>query len=174
MTIHYVKPVLDQSVRGLCCKAYPNHPKGCPNFNKRDTCPPNSPMMDNFLDLSKKVMAVCVHFNLGQHVGRMKEKHPKWSQRQLECCLYWQGTARKWLKQEIAYNITRNALFDGYELVSTDCPEAMGVNVSETMKEAGIVLEWPPKEIVRKVAFIGSALPLIPIKKNEEPKLLFS
>lgn len=34
-------------------------------------------------------------------------------------------------------------------------PEAMGVNVSLTMKNAGLILEWPPRNIVHKIAFIG-------------------
>ena len=156
MTIHYVKPVLQSSVRKLCTKPYPNHPKGCPNFGKRKICPPTAPLLDQYFDLNKKVMAVVIHFNLGQHVAKMKAKHPEWSQRQLECCLYWQGTARKKLRQEIAYNITRTALFDGHKLAVTDCPEAMGVDVTATMKEVGIILEWPPKKIVRKIAFIGT------------------
>lgn len=156
MTIHYVKPVINESVRGLCFKPYHNHPKGCPNFGKRNICPPKALLISEFFDLTKKVLAVCIHFNLGQHVEKMRAKHPNWSQRQLECCLYWQGTARKKLKKEIAYNMTRAPLFDGHELAVTDCPEAMGVDVTATMKDAGIILEWPPKKIVRKIAFIGT------------------
>ena len=40
------------------------------------------------------------------------------------------------------------------------CPEAMGVNVTATMKNIGVTLEWPPQEVVRKVAIIG-------VRKNE-------
>ena len=36
------------------------------------------------------------------------------------------------------------------------CPEANGVNVTRTLKEYGIELEWPPKRIVRQIAIIGS------------------
>lgn len=159
MTIHYIKPILQSSVRKLCTKPYHGHPKGCPNFGKRDICPPQAPFLDDFFDLNKKVLAVVVHFNLELHVSKLRAKHPKWSQRQLECCLYWQGTARKKLKKEIEYNLTRSALFDGYELGVTDCPEAMGVDVTATMKAKGIILEWPPKKIVRKIAFIGTVKP---------------
>lgn len=157
MTIHYVQPVIERSVRNLCVKPYYNHPKGCPNYNKRNLCPPAALLLTEFIDLDKRVLAVCVHFNLGMHVERMKDKHPNWSQRQCECCLYWQGSVKKKLKDEVAYNMTRPALFDSGNLVSTDCPEAMGVNVTATMANVGIVLEWPPKKIVRKIAFIGSA-----------------
>ncbi len=156
MTIHYVKPVLRSSVRKLCTTPYYNHPKGCPNFDKRSICPPQAPLIDKFFDLNKKILAVCIHFNLVLHVEKMRDTHSDWSQRQLECCLYWQGTVRKQLKQEIEYNLRRNPLFDSVVLVSTDCPEAMGVDVTATMKEVGIILEWPPRKIVRKIAFIGS------------------
>ena len=156
MTVHYVKPILQLSVRSLCTQPYYNHPKGCPNFNKRCTCPPTAPLLDDYFDLTKRVLAVCIHFNLAQHVEKMRAKHPKWSQRQCECCLYWQGSVKKKLKQELQYNIARVPLFDNDRLISTDCPEAMGVNVTETMKTVGVILEWPPKKIVRKIAFIGS------------------
>ncbi|HUS88307.1 MAG TPA: hypothetical protein VMW91_02880 [Desulfosporosinus sp.] len=38
---------------------------------------------------------------------------------------------------------------------TTYCPEAMGVNVTATMKNLGIELEWPPQNVVHKVAIIG-------------------
>ncbi len=156
MTIHYVEPALQNSVRGLCTKPYYNHPKGCPNAGKRDICPPHAPLLGDFFELEKRILAVCIHFNLGQHIEKMKAKHPDWSQRQLECCLYWQGGVKKKLRQEVKYNIARTPLFDGGKLVATDCPEAMGVNVTATMQAVGVILEWPPKVIVRKIAFIGS------------------
>ena len=37
----------------------------------------------------------------------------------------------------------------------TFCPEAMGVNVTATMKNLGVKLEWPPETVVHKVAIIG-------------------
>jgi predicted metal-binding protein len=156
MSIYYIKPVINKNVRNLCFKAYTNHPKGCPNFNKRDTCPPKVCFIDNYFDLNKVIIAVVIHFNLKQHVQRMQRKHPDWSQRQLECCLYWQNTARKQLQEEVTSVLSRTALFDKGRLITTDCPEAMGVDVTATMKNAGLILEWPPKKIVRKIAFIGT------------------
>ena len=167
MTIHYVKPVLHAPVRKLCRKPYPGHPKGCPNFGKRDICPPHAPLFEKYFDINKRFLAVVVHFNIGQHMQRMKEKHPGWSDRQCACCLYWQGGVKKKLRQEIAYNITRRPLFDGYVLAATDCPEAMGVDITATMRQVGIMLEWPPKKIVRKIAFIGTLHPAVPLQRGE-------
>ena len=56
-------------------------------------------------------------------------------------------------------NLKRSILFDKAEnLIATFCPEAMGVNVTQTLKEAGVELEWPPEKTVIKVAFVGAAL----------------
>jgi len=34
-------------------------------------------------------------------------------------------------------------------------PEAMGVNVTETMKRVGIELEWPPVNVAYQIALAG-------------------
>lgn len=82
----------------------------------------------------------------------MKSKHPNWSQRQIDCCLYWQGSLNKKLREEV-FQLMRRKIAFGYQ--ASFCPEAMGVNVTTTMKNIGIELEWPPKTIVYKVAIIG-------------------
>ena len=121
MPIVFVKPVIDESVLQLCTRPYYNHKKGCPNFGKRDTCPPKAPMLYNFFDTSKPILAVWQAFNLESHRERMAVKHPKWSRRQLDCCLYWQGTVRKDLKRNIDYNLKRYVLFGGdTNLIDTD------------------------------------------------------
>ena len=142
-------PVLDKKVRVLCIKAYPNHPKGCPNYNKRETCPPQAPLWSEHCDIKLATWLVWTKFDLGSHRERMRKKHPKWSIRQLNCCLYWQGTARKSLKDFLKTQWLMPGLF------KTMCPEAMGINVTETMRDIGIELEWPPEKWVYQVAMMG-------------------
>ena len=145
--------VIDYSVRNLCFKPYPNHPKGCPNFDKRPLCPPKCPRIEDMFDMLQGFWVVWVEFDFAAHVKRMARKHPEWSQCQKECCLYWQGTANKMLREAVAdveYYLKETGNYK-----TTYCPEAMGVNVTATMKNLGVVLEWPPKNIVRKVALIG-------------------
>ena len=36
------------------------------------------------------------------------------------------------------------------------CPEAMGLDVTATMKSIGVVLEWPPRELAVQVALAGT------------------
>lgn len=147
-----VYPIINRSIMGLCFKPYPGHPHGCPAAGKTDRCPPLAPDFDKAFDLSRPVYAVVNEFDLGAHATRMLAKHPKWSDRQCRCVLYWQGTARKQLKEKIE-KVLANPALAGYG--STWCPEGMGVNVTETMKAAGVVLEWPPERIARQVAFIA-------------------
>ena len=152
--------VIDKSVRGLCVHPYPNHPKGCPNFGKRVTCPPQVRMIDEIFDISRGFWIVWIDFDFKSHCDRMRRKHPDWSQRQIECCLYWQGTANKMLREVVAD--VSYYLADRGNWQATYCPEAMGVNVTATMNNLGIELEWPPKNIVRKVALFG-----VRIKSNK-------
>jgi len=148
-----IEIVIDQSMRGLCKRSYPNHKKGCPNFNKRHDCPPKAPLISKVFDLNKPIYAIWNVFDFDEHTTRMRNKHPQWSDRQAECCLYWQGTARKQLKGEIA-----NFLSDkGNHLVLTT-PEACGVNITETMRRIGINLEWPPVTVTYQIALAGQPI----------------
>lgn len=162
MQAYTEKIVIDYFVRDLCFRPYPNHPKGCPNYGKRPKrpspypeldCPPRCPKVEDYFDLSQGFWIVWVEFDFAAHVRRMARKHPDWTQRQKECCLYWQGGVRKKLReavQDVSYYLEGRGNWQ-----ATDYPEAMGVNVTATMRNLDVKLEWPPKTIVYKVAIIG-------------------
>jgi hypothetical protein len=147
-----VQPVLDMSVRGLCSRPYPGHPHGCPNFMRAERCPPKAPTLPDVFDMSSPFFAVYSRFPLGEHVRMMTLKHPDWSPRQISCVLYWQGSARKNLRHEITRFRVIHPLLDW--LIETT-PEAYGVNVTETMRAAGVELPWPPREFAYHVALAG-------------------
>lgn len=150
-----VEPLIDEKMRGLCVRPYENHKKGCPNFGKKDGCPPRAPMLYEAIDLSQPVYVIYHKYAFGAHVARMKSIHPEWSKRQLECCLYWQGTARKGLKAAIA---DFKFLHFGKFFYINSCPEAMGLNVTATMESIGVNLEWPPVNFTHHVAIAGTTL----------------
>lgn len=129
-----VKPVIDYSVRGLCRRPYPWHPKGCPNFNYKKGCPPKALALGEVFDLCQPVFVIYNVFDFKTHVRKMKRILPGWSQAQLTCCIYWQGTARKQLDERIA-----DFLVEHPDYRVTKLPEAMGVNITATMKKA-----WHP------------------------------
>ena len=145
-----VVPVVDPSVRGLCVRPYGYNKKGCPNFHRRSSCPPEAPMIYETLDLTKDIYAIYNIYDIATHVKKMKDKHPKWSERQLYCVLYWQGTARKQLKDKIKSFMKDHR---GFKIIS--CPEAQGVNLTETMANVGIKLDWPPKKIAYQIVLAG-------------------
>ena len=150
MPAQQVKIVIDEGVRQLCYQSYPLHPKGCPNYGKRETCPPKAKLVNEIIDISAPVYAVWNVFDLASHVEKMKLAHPNWSQRQLNCCLYWQPKARKSLRGELA--------FFGMGLLGNvilTCPEACRVNVTATMASIGEILEWPPVTKTYQVAIAG-------------------
>jgi len=145
-----VNPAVDYSVRKLCFQPYINHPKGCPNYKKRGDCPPKSLLIENIFDLTKPTYFIYNKFDFKSHCDRMKSKHPEWSKRQVECCLYWQGTARKQLNETIRLFLRQ---YPQYSINKT--PEGCGVNITKTMKQGGISLEWPPKNVTYQIVMAG-------------------
>ncbi len=139
--------VIRPEVRSLCARRYPGHPHGCPNHGKRATCPPQAPLFADICDPGYPTALIWNRFEFGAHVERMRRKHPEWSKRQLACCLYWQGGARKALEERIRTFATRYPTW-----TVTRCPEAMGVDVTASMARIGIALEWPPESCTYQVA----------------------
>ncbi len=146
-----VKPVIDLKVRGLCCKPYYNHPRGCPNFNKKSNCPPRCPIIDETLDLSKPVYVIYNVFDFEGHCNKMRQKFPNWSEHQIKCVLYWQPKARALLRQKIK---DFQKFFPDLKII--DCPEAQGINLTATMKSIGIELEWPPVKRAYQIVLAGT------------------
>ncbi|NIN69704.1 MAG: hypothetical protein GTO63_34475, partial [Anaerolineae bacterium] len=75
-TFAKVIPVLNPEVRDLCTRPYHGHPKGCPNYGKRPSCPPAAPLLGEVLDLDHAVYAVWNRFDFAGHVARMRARHP--------------------------------------------------------------------------------------------------
>jgi hypothetical protein len=156
--------VMDLRARDWCKFPYPDHPKGCPNYGKKEGCPPSAPIWTDVMK-SPYVM-VAVRFNLAEWARQLKEKNPHFTDRQARCCLYWQGMVRKRLKDEckdFVSTLTRYAsdmkalgrnLPDPNPVIHY-CPEAMGVHVFETCYKNGVKLHKNPQDYVWKVAIIG-------------------
>ena len=110
-------------------------------------------MLDELLDLNQTVYCVWNRFDLGAHVQRMGKRHPDWSDRKLRCVLYWQGTARKQLREKV-----EAVLAEIQGMIALYCPEASGVDVTATMASIGVELEWPPNQWAYQVALVGVPL----------------
>jgi len=151
MTLLIAQPRINYKAREWCKLPYPDHPKGCPNYGHKSTCPPTVPLLETLYDLSKPSYLVVVEFDLAGHVHKMLAKHPDWTERQTRCVLYWQGGVRKQLQAEVDYYLRIIP-----DLVATLCPEAMGMNVIATAQLAGVPVRVKPEDRVFKIAFLGS------------------
>jgi len=138
--------VIDMRARTWCKLPYPDHPKGCPNYNKKEGCPPTSELFTDLVD--PPYLLVGVKFDLEGWANKMKEKHPNWSDRQARCCLYWQGKVRKELR-EICEKMCQR------DQVILYAPESNGVHVFKTCKQIGMEIERNPQVFVWKIAIIG-------------------
>lgn len=141
--------ILDSDTRIWCKLSYPNHSRGCPNYGKREICPPQAPLFNDIV--KKPFLLVGVRFNLSEWAKHLKEKYPKWSDKQARCCLYWQNTVRKRLREECEKLSSKNKRI-------LYVPEANGVHVFKTCETVGIILERNPKVFVWKIAIIGERI----------------
>lgn len=140
--------VVDYRSRSWCKLPYPDHPNGCPNYGKKKNCPPKAPLFEKIV--KPPFTLVGVKFDLEQHVKKMKEKHPEWSERKAKCLLYWQKKVDRQLREaceKIASTIPNSRI--------VYLPEATGINVFETCRKHGLILERNPKRSVWKIAIIG-------------------
>lgn len=140
--------IIDYDCRNFCTIPYPNHPKGCPNFNKNKECPPKVGFVEDIFDFDKDLFFVIEEFGLRAHMTLMKEKHPHWSVLQCRNLLYWQGGVRKKLKDKVKGFIKPDMIY-------TLLPEAMGVMVIDTAVKLGIPIEKTPENKVFKIALVG-------------------
>lgn len=155
-----INPIIDNGVRILCLRPYGyngkqwSHPKGCPNFSRKDGCPPQAKLIIELLDFTKPIYAIWNVFDFESHCNRMRKLHPQWSQRQVECCLYWQPKARKQLQEKILeFRWRMKRTLRNIKILK--CPEANGVNVTETMASINEILEWPPQSVTYQIVLAG-------------------
>ena len=71
--------VYNRSIQGLCKLPFYNHAKGCPNFGKKDGCPPGLPLIDEVFDFDSDMYVIYTTFQVGEFAERMKSGDPEWS-----------------------------------------------------------------------------------------------
>lgn len=148
--------ILNEKAKIWCKLPYPSHPHGCPNYGKKDICPPRAPDVRDVLDFNESMFFVVIRFDIGEHARRMKEKHPGWTDRQAHCLLYWQPKVVKALHEEVGRRaFVVDSLSNKITHIVTYVPEAMGVDVFGTCKLLGIPIERNPIKYVHKVALVG-------------------
>jgi len=135
-------------IRPLCAAAFYKHSKGCPNLGIKAGCPPRASLFTGVFE--PEVYVVAVKFDLAEYVAKKRLEHSNWTQRALENPRHWQGHVRSILREACE---TRCRVYPDY--VSVTNAEAMGVNLTDTLRNVGIILEWPPRKAVYQVSLLA-------------------
>ena len=135
---------IDYKMRDLCRQPYPGNPEGCPYYGKRDECPPQAPLIEDFIDLSKP------HYFLVSKCIRTTLSEPSQEKLGEEFRSYWNGHMEDILREHV-----QEFQKDHPGTVFTFHPSAVGVDVLKTAKKTGIPLEITPGKIFYKIVLIG-------------------
>jgi predicted metal-binding protein len=158
-----------QKTKLWCCLPYPDHPNGCPNFDKNPLCPPKAPFLKNKLNKFNYFYLIIGRFNLSKYKEEMLIRHPSWSEKQAKCVLYWQSSAKRHIKDYIERIYEKNSnrsfflLSSGSGFKNIRIPqekiysmEAVGINVFKTLDNNNIEYELKPEKIILLVNLICS------------------
>lgn len=120
----------------LCRQAYYKHPKGCPNYNKREDCPPNTRHIFQQYD-PLSIHILCVKFPFLEYISLKELQHPDWTVRALANQRHWQGHLKAQIR-DFWEDIKDE--YPQYKLIEN--PEGQGVNLVQTLSQYDINLQW--------------------------------
>lgn len=145
--------VIDKTFMGMCKLPFYGHPRGCPNYGKKEGCPPSKFVESDIFDFNQDLFVIYTPFNVGIFAERMKQTHLEWAKfpRQWYNPRRWQPSARA-LHRDDLDEFHKATDLSYYE---DNSPEARGVNVSSLMNSIGIPLnwQWPPAHVSENKAY---------------------
>lgn len=141
--------IYNQKITDLCKKPYYGHSKGCPNYGKRDICPPKMKLVNEILDMNKNIYTIGIKFDLSNHFFKMRKNHPEWTERQVKNCLYYQ----KGMKNDL-YKYVKNVIEINDKLIIYK-PEACGINLIKMLKKENIFIKFPIDDSVWFFVIVG-------------------
>lgn len=167
----------DKNVRKYCLCKYTSHKIGCPNYNKKYSCPPNSPYLEDFilngdfiefylvigiLDF-KKYKEIRLSILKERNKNDINKKFHKYSDRELGNLLYWQNQMKNHIFSKINEIEETNPNFyllvcgSGYtsknknDSLGLYSMESVGIHVFDTFKNNNMEIERNPVNYVRLV-----------------------
>ena len=178
--INFTDIIFDPKVQTYCVK--PNFK--CPSYGHSWACPPEAPYLEQEVSKYQKFFLIYVKYNLGSYTEKKKAKHPKRSEKSIKNAFFMKNLLRDKLEQEIKLFINeqqipyeeRLILWDGYCRVcfnekDKECTydagdpcrypdkkrysmEAVGIDVTQTVKELKFNIEWPPNDFVYRFGLV--------------------
>jgi len=156
----------------------------CPSYGHSWACPPKAPYLEQEVSKYIKFYLIFVKFNLISYIEKQKLKNPKRNEVSIRNAFFMKNLMRDKLEQEIklcingqlkSYN-EKLILWDGFcrlclnkkdrgctHDLGDPCRypdkirysmEAVGIDVTKTVKNLDFNLEWPPNEFVYRFGLV--------------------
>ena len=162
--------IFDPKVQSYCN----NPKFRCPNYNHSWCCPPNAPYLEDKVSEFKKFFIIYFQFDLKFYIKEVKAKHPRRSEQRIRNMFFMKIYVSDNLEKEIFRFLKDNErnyedkliLWDGHCRICLNkkdkgCTydsgkpcrypdkkrysmEAVGLHVTNTVKNLNIDIEWPP------------------------------
>lgn len=146
----------------------------CPSYDHSWACPPVAPYLEQEVSRYKKFYLIYVRFDLNSYITEIKEKHPNKKEEHIRNAFFMKNLLRDRLEKEIfqfldSYQDSyekRLILWDGFCRICFNkkdkgCTydsgepcrypdkkrysmEAVGIEVTKTVKNLNLDIEWPP------------------------------
>ncbi|UCD01693.1 MAG: DUF2284 domain-containing protein [Promethearchaeota archaeon] len=172
--------VFDPNVQTYCI----NPTFKCPSYGHSWACPPEAPYLEEEVSHYKQFYLIFVKYNLRIHIEKEKEKHPNRNEISIRNAFFMKNLLRDKLEQEIRLIINelqnpyekKLILWDGFcrlcfnekdKWCTYDAGdpcrypdkkrysmEAVGIDVTQTVKNLNFNLEWPPNEFIYRFGLI--------------------
>ncbi len=156
----------------------------CPSYGHSWACPPEAPYMEKKVAKFKEFYLIYYQFNLSDYIKEEKAKHPEQSETIIKNNLYAKRLLRDKLENEInqfldQYQnpfVERLILWDGYCRICSNkldkgCTydsgkpcrypekrkysmEAVGIDVTKTVLQLNLDIEWPPTDHIFRFGLI--------------------
>lgn len=126
---------ISRSYQCMCLKKSSSFRQGCPNYGKKEGCPPRN-LFDEDYDLNSPIYLIATDFNLTKQADRIRITHPDWTEKAIYNPRYWQNTARRIHSGEISDFLKENP-----EYTIEKSPEGAGINIDKLCRDYGIILE---------------------------------
>jgi predicted metal-binding protein len=172
--------IFDPKVQTYCIN--PNFK--CPSYGHSWACPPEAPYLEKEVSSYHKFFLIYVRYDLSKYIDEERLKNPKKSEKKLRNAFFMKNFLRDKLEQEIldfsketqtSYE-QKLILWDGFCRVCSNVKdngcnydsgdpcrypdkkrysmEAVGIDVTQTVKDLGFDIEWPPNNFVYRFGLI--------------------
>jgi predicted metal-binding protein len=172
--------IFDPKVQTYCI----NSNFKCPSYGHSWACPPEAPYLEQELMTYERFFLIFTKFNLKIHIETQKVKQPKKSKETLLNAFFMKNFLRDNLEREIYLFLDeiqnqyseRLVLWDGfcrlcYNEKEKGCTydsgdpcrypeekrysmEAVGIDVTKTVRNLNFNLEWPPNEFIYRFGLV--------------------